>query len=149
MKTVKCLMPSLMRSTAVETGIVSESNCVSPSSSPSSLLFYSHLMNVPPGPHNLSDMILSTIMADENAPAAAVSMSSGGGDMGGIDPNMDPELAMVSRRDRDGDGDDVSDGNVCYCIGYPYVPRRGKTTARTRECQQKQHRSPSCPCRRW
>jgi 26S proteasome regulatory subunit N10 len=51
----------------------------------------SHLVNVPPGPHNLSDMILSAIMADGNAPRM-------GGAQDMVDAaGMDPELAMAIR----------------------------------------------------
>jgi len=55
----------------------------------------SHLVTVPPGPHVLSDLLLSSPI---------VTGSSGGGDAGGapggqhefgVDPNLDPELAMA------------------------------------------------------
>jgi hypothetical protein len=53
-------------------------------------------VSVPPGPHLLSDIILtSPILYDPERPTAE------GGAEGmedGIDPNMDPELAMVSER---------------------------------------------------
>lgn len=57
----------------------------------------SHLINVPPGPHNLSDMILSTIMSDGSAPMpmGGVGMAAANAEFGGVDPNMDPDLAMV------------------------------------------------------
>mmetsp|Transcript_24281 Transcript_24281/g.34273 ORF Transcript_24281/g.34273 Transcript_24281/m.34273 type:complete len:389 (-) Transcript_24281:177-1343(-) len=58
----------------------------------------SHLVNVPPGPHVLSDLVLSSaIMSD--TPGAAASVGGGGGDagFGGVDANEDPELAMVLR----------------------------------------------------
>ncbi|RSH83980.1 hypothetical protein EHS25_005225 [Saitozyma podzolica] len=55
----------------------------------------SHLVSVPPGPHLLSDIILtSPILYDPERPTAE------GGAEGmedGIDPNMDPELAMAIR----------------------------------------------------
>lgn len=68
-------------------------------------------MNVPPGPHNLSDMVVSTLMQDAGGAAAAAALGGmgaagaggagmGGADFaafGGIDPNADPELAMVLR----------------------------------------------------
>lgn len=50
-------------------------------------------MSVPPGPHLLADVILqSPILYDpERGPAGGEGM-----DEDGLDPNMDPELAMVS-----------------------------------------------------
>lgn len=62
----------------------------------------SHLVNIPPGPHVLSDLVLSSIMQE---PGAAASGGGGGGaaaggfdvDSGGVDPSMDPELAMALR----------------------------------------------------
>lgn len=75
----------------------------------------SHIVSIPPGPHLLSDMIASSpiLAADGGAFAASAAAGAqgdgdidmaalggeggGGDDFGGIDPNMDPELAMVSR----------------------------------------------------
>jgi 26S proteasome regulatory subunit N10 len=66
----------------------------------------SHLVNIPPGPHILSDLVMtSAIMVEAGAGgvamagagAAAPSAASGGGGFGGVDPNVDPELAMVLR----------------------------------------------------
>ncbi|KAG5461987.1 MAG: hypothetical protein BJ554DRAFT_5741, partial [Olpidium bornovanus] len=56
----------------------------------------SHLVTVPPGPHVLSDLLISSpvINSDGGAPAGF----GGGGAVGfefGIDPNLDPELALV------------------------------------------------------
>jgi len=50
----------------------------------------SHLVNIPPGPHVLSDILMASpiITGEEGA----------GGDMsmfGGVDPNLDPQLAMA------------------------------------------------------
>lgn len=53
----------------------------------------SKLVVVPPGPHNFVDMIISTIMAD-SAPAGGM---AGLGDFGGVDAEMDPELALAIR----------------------------------------------------
>ncbi|ORX57589.1 hypothetical protein DM01DRAFT_1334186 [Hesseltinella vesiculosa] len=57
----------------------------------------SHLVTIPPGPHILSDMLMSTaiISGEDGAP----SNFSSGGDMFefGIDPNQDPELALALR----------------------------------------------------
>ncbi|KAI8913582.1 hypothetical protein EDD86DRAFT_200935 [Gorgonomyces haynaldii] len=56
----------------------------------------SHLVSVPPGNHILSDMILSSpILAGENG--APAGFSSGGGFEFGVDPTLDPELAMALR----------------------------------------------------
>ncbi|CAO3619807.1 unnamed protein product [Cunninghamella echinulata] len=57
----------------------------------------SHLVSIPPGPHILSDMLMSTaiISGEDGAPG---NFSSGGGDFEfGIDPNLDPELALALR----------------------------------------------------
>ncbi|WWC97561.1 hypothetical protein V866_004445 [Kwoniella sp. B9012] len=62
----------------------------------------SHLVSIPPGPRFLSDVILSSpILFDGDTNAAGGSDVGGGGFGGdgvdGIDPNMDPELAMAIR----------------------------------------------------
>lgn len=57
----------------------------------------SHLVSIPPGPHILSDRLMSTpiISGEDGAPG---NFSSGGGDFEfGIDPNLDPELALALR----------------------------------------------------
>ncbi|CAO3615553.1 unnamed protein product [Cunninghamella blakesleeana] len=57
----------------------------------------SHLVSIPPGPHILSDSLMSTpiISGEDGAPG---NFSSGGGDFEfGIDPNLDPELALALR----------------------------------------------------
>ncbi|RXK42671.1 hypothetical protein M231_00226 [Tremella mesenterica] len=53
----------------------------------------SHLVSIPPGPHLLSDMIISSLLADPNNPVPIP------GQVGedAVDPNMDPELAMAIR----------------------------------------------------
>eukprot|EP00158_Paraphelidium_tribonemae_P003883 Partr_v1_DN26444_c0_g1_i3_m24147 putative 26S proteasome nonATPase regulatory subunit len=57
----------------------------------------SHLVTVPPGPHILSDMLLaSPIVAGENGPPPGVGSSSSGFEFG-VDPNLDPELALALR----------------------------------------------------
>ncbi|KAI5455032.1 proteasome regulatory particle base subunit rpn10 [Naganishia albida] len=73
-----------------------------------------HIVSIPPGPHLLSDMIASSpiLAADGGAFAASAAAGAqgdgdidmaalggegGGDDFGGIDPNMDPELAMAIR----------------------------------------------------
>ncbi|KAK5174403.1 proteasome regulatory particle base subunit rpn10 [Saxophila tyrrhenica] len=67
----------------------------------------SHLEIVPPGPNLLSDTIVaSPILAGEGGAGAAASGAGAGGDAGGgggdfefpgVDPNIDPELALVLR----------------------------------------------------
>jgi 26S proteasome regulatory subunit N10 len=60
-----------------------------------------HLVSVPPGPHLLADIIISSpILFDGEAGARGGQAGGEGGEGGdggdGFDPNMDPELAMVS-----------------------------------------------------
>lgn len=71
-----------------------------------------HLVSIPPGPHLLSDMLISSpilaadrgmgipeeAMGDAGTSGAAAG-GSGGAGAGfefGVDPSLDPELAMVS-----------------------------------------------------
>lgn len=58
----------------------------------------SHLVTIPPGPHLLSDMLISTpIIAGEDGAAGNFGGAGSGGDFEfGIDPSLDPELALVS-----------------------------------------------------
>ena len=57
----------------------------------------SHLVTIPPGPHLLSDMLISTpIVAGEDGAAGHFGGSGGGDFEFGIDPSLDPELALVS-----------------------------------------------------
>jgi 26S proteasome regulatory subunit N10 len=61
----------------------------------------SHLITIPPGPHILSDILLSSaVITGEEGESGAGSGGAPGanfGAFGGIDPNMDPELAMAIR----------------------------------------------------
>ncbi|CEP16623.1 hypothetical protein [Parasitella parasitica] len=58
----------------------------------------SHLVTIPPGPHLLSDMLISTpIIAGEDGGAGNFGASSGGDFEFGIDPSLDPELALALR----------------------------------------------------
>lgn len=60
---------------------------------------YSHLVSVPAGTVLLSDMIVSSPMLSEDGVTAPAAGGGGGpGDDGefGVDPNLDPELAMVN-----------------------------------------------------
>lgn len=62
---------------------------------------YSHLLTIPAGAQLLSDVILSSPILQEEGDGAGPSGSGSGGGGGGgfefgVDPSMDPELAMVS-----------------------------------------------------
>jgi 26S proteasome regulatory subunit N10 len=63
----------------------------------------SHLVTVSPGSYLLSDMILSSpvLMGEEGAPPPGLAMMGAAGDANGfefgIDPNLDPELALALR----------------------------------------------------
>jgi len=68
----------------------------------------SHLETIPPGPHILSDMLITSPIvglggtAGAMAVSAATGASTAGGDAGGdfefgVDPSLDPELAMAIR----------------------------------------------------
>ncbi len=61
---------------------------------------HSHLLSVPAGPQLLSDIILSSpVLQEEGGDSGAGPSGSGGGGNSfefGVDPSMDPELAMVS-----------------------------------------------------
>jgi hypothetical protein len=55
-------------------------------------LIFSHLVSIPPGPHLISDVILtSPIIQGEDGPPPGF----GGNFEFGVDPSIDPELAMV------------------------------------------------------
>ncbi|EPQ59762.1 hypothetical protein GLOTRDRAFT_33689 [Gloeophyllum trabeum ATCC 11539] len=65
----------------------------------------SHLVSIPPGPHLLSDMIISSaiLAADRGIPEPMADGGAGGEGAAagsqfefGVDPTLDPELAMVS-----------------------------------------------------
>lgn len=59
----------------------------------------SHLISVPPGPHILSDALVSSplFFSDEVGGASAEGAAAAGGGIypPGFDPNLDPELAEV------------------------------------------------------
>ncbi|KAI1309997.1 hypothetical protein EDD11_003915 [Mortierella claussenii] len=58
----------------------------------------SNLVTVPPGPHLLSDVLVSSaIVAGEDGSAPAYVSSGGGSYEFGVDPNLDPELALALR----------------------------------------------------
>jgi len=60
----------------------------------------SHLVTIPPGPHLLSDMLLSSPIVTAGGdlgPTAVGVGGAGGGDDFGVDANLDPELAMALR----------------------------------------------------
>eukprot|EP01102_Stenamoeba_stenopodia_P016826 TRINITY_DN5921_c0_g1_i1.p1 TRINITY_DN5921_c0_g1~~TRINITY_DN5921_c0_g1_i1.p1 ORF type:complete len:429 (-),score=116.87 TRINITY_DN5921_c0_g1_i1:79-1233(-) len=55
----------------------------------------SHLVNIPPGPHIMSDVLVSSpIICGEGGMGTA---GAGGADGFGVDPNLDPELAEALR----------------------------------------------------
>lgn len=54
----------------------------------------SHLVTIPPGPHILTDVLISSpIVAGEDG--APPGFASGAGFEFGVDPSLDPELALV------------------------------------------------------
>ncbi|KAJ3370533.1 hypothetical protein GGF31_004125 [Allomyces arbusculus] len=58
----------------------------------------SHLVTVPPGPHILSDILVSSpIVAGEDGAGAAFGGMGGAGFEFGVDPSLDPELALALR----------------------------------------------------
>ncbi|KAF9924500.1 Inorganic pyrophosphatase [Linnemannia zychae] len=58
----------------------------------------SNLVTVPPGPHLLSDILVSSaIVAGEDGAVPAFVSSGGGSYEFGVDPNLDPELALALR----------------------------------------------------
>ncbi|KAJ3318197.1 proteasome regulatory particle base subunit rpn10, partial [Gonapodya sp. JEL0774] len=58
----------------------------------------SHLVSIPPGPHILSDILLSSpIISGEDGVPAGLASSGGGGFEFGVDPTLDPELALALR----------------------------------------------------
>lgn len=59
-----------------------------------SLVRRSHLVTVPPGPH-LSDALVSSPVVQGEDGSGAVGISGMGFEFG-VDPNEDPELALVS-----------------------------------------------------
>ena len=57
---------------------------------------YSRLVTVPPGPHVLSDILFSSpIINENNANPNAPSFGGSSAFEYGVDPNVDPELALV------------------------------------------------------
>ncbi|KAJ3354472.1 hypothetical protein HDU83_005174 [Entophlyctis luteolus] len=59
----------------------------------------SHLVTIPPGPHVLSDVLISSpiLAGEDGAPLAGFSSGGAGGFEFGVDPNLDPELALALR----------------------------------------------------
>ncbi|KAF0553332.1 vWA-like protein [Gigaspora margarita] len=59
----------------------------------------SHLVTVPPGPHILSDILISSpiIAGEDGGVPPGFTVGSGGSYEFGVDPNLDPELAMALR----------------------------------------------------
>ena len=71
------------------------------------LFLSSHLVSIPPGPHLLSDMIInSPVLAADTGAGEVGDMPGGSGGPSndfefGVDPTLDPELAMVGLSCRD------------------------------------------------
>lgn len=61
----------------------------------------SHLVTIPPGPHLLSDLLLSSpiLQGDDGGAGYSGGAGAGGGNSFefGVDPNLDPELALALR----------------------------------------------------
>ncbi|KAG6397603.1 hypothetical protein SASPL_143772 [Salvia splendens] len=61
----------------------------------------SHIVHVPPGPSALSDVLISTpIFTGDGEGSSGYVAAAGGGGLGfefGVDPNLDPELALALR----------------------------------------------------
>lgn len=54
------------------------------------------MVTIPPGPHILSDILISSpIITGDSGGSGAAGPVSGGSDFGFVDPNLDPELALV------------------------------------------------------
>jgi len=60
----------------------------------------SHLVTVPPGPHVLSDILISSPIVSEGG-AGAGGRSNDFDAYGGVDPSMDPELALALKMSMD------------------------------------------------
>ncbi|RIB02158.1 hypothetical protein C2G38_1991759 [Gigaspora rosea] len=63
------------------------------------LIMRVHLVTVPPGPHILSDILISSpiIAGEDGGVPPGFTVGSGGSYEFGVDPNLDPELAMALR----------------------------------------------------
>lgn len=58
----------------------------------------SHLLNIPPGPHILSDLLISSpIIQGEDGAGAGFHAGGSAGFEFGVDPSLDPELALALR----------------------------------------------------
>jgi len=59
----------------------------------------SHIVVVPPGPHILSDALMATpiILGSDAVSAGGSGVDSASAAYGGVDPNLDPELALALR----------------------------------------------------
>lgn len=57
----------------------------------------SHLVTIPPGNHVLSDVLISSPIISGEGGEAAGGFASGAGFEFGVDPNLDPELALALR----------------------------------------------------
>jgi hypothetical protein len=68
------------------------------------LTLVSHLVTIPPGPHILSDILISSPIISEDSGSGPISTGTPSttgtpatnfAAFGGVDPNIDPELALV------------------------------------------------------
>lgn len=57
----------------------------------------SHLVTIPPGPHLLSDMLLTSPIVQAGGDMGAGMVGGGDMEFPGVDPNLDPDLAMALR----------------------------------------------------
>jgi len=55
----------------------------------------SHLVTVPPGPHILSDILISSPIITEEGTTTSTAGAGGDFAYGGVDPNLEPELALA------------------------------------------------------
>jgi len=61
----------------------------------------SHLVTIPPGPHILSDILISSPIVNEGGATGGPSRSGEFDSYGGVDPSLDPELALALKMSMD------------------------------------------------
>lgn len=103
----------------------------------------SNLLTVPPGPHILSDIIISSpILQDGEGGGAGMAMAMGGGEGGGgdfefgVDPRYDPDLAMAlrisaeeERQRQERESKSTGEGTTASAGGDPFQTPSGAATA--------------------
>jgi hypothetical protein len=93
------------------------------------------LVTVPPGPHILSDILISSPIISEEGGAGAAFAAAGGGaggaasEFGFVDPNLDPELAMVCHQYFSSNSPSITTPLVVL-LGYQIVYGRRKGSSR-------------------